>query len=314
MKLFACQSCGNLLYFENTACERCPSAGIPAGPGNADGAGARRRRVHHAGRAAGDRAVLRECRARRLQLAGRADAPGAFCPACRHNQHHPRPDGAGEPGALAQHRVRQAPAVLRADCGSACRCRTAARTPSTAGVRLPGRRRRRAGPKVHDRARQRPDHPGAEGGRRRRARPRCASRWASRTARCSAISATRSGIITGTCWCATAASWTPAARCSATRASDYDEALQRHYAEGAPAGLAGAASSAPTPPRHPWEDFAETWAHYLHIVDTLETAAAFGMKVAPRGRRSDPTSIAEIDFDPYHAPTARSGCSTTGCR
>ena len=27
---------------------------------------------------------------------------------------------------------------------------------------------------------------------------------------------------------------------------------------------------------HPWEDFAETWAHYLHIVDTLETASAFG--------------------------------------
>ena len=24
---------------------------------------------------------------------------------------------------------------------------------------------------------------------------------------------------------------------------------------------------------HPWEDFAETWAHYLHIVDTLEMAA-----------------------------------------
>ena len=33
---------------------------------------------------------------------------------------------------------------------------------------------------------------------------------------------------------------------------------------------------------HPWEDFAETWAHYLHIVDTLETAGAFGLKVKPR--------------------------------
>jgi hypothetical protein len=28
---------------------------------------------------------------------------------------------------------------------------------------------------------------------------------------------------------------------------------------------------------HPWEDFAETFAHYLHIVDTLETANAFGI-------------------------------------
>ncbi len=30
---------------------------------------------------------------------------------------------------------------------------------------------------------------------------------------------------------------------------------------------------------HPWEDFAETWAHYLHIVDTLETGASFGLRV-----------------------------------
>lgn len=30
---------------------------------------------------------------------------------------------------------------------------------------------------------------------------------------------------------------------------------------------------------HPWEDWAETWAHYLHIMDTLETAANFGLSV-----------------------------------
>jgi len=28
---------------------------------------------------------------------------------------------------------------------------------------------------------------------------------------------------------------------------------------------------------HPWEDFAETFAHYLHITGTLETAAAAGV-------------------------------------
>ena len=52
---------------------------------------------------------------------------------------------------------------------------------------------------------------------------------------------------------------------------------------------------------HPWEDFAETWAHYLHIVDTLETAGAFGLKVKPRRARGD--IAAEIDFDPYRAAT-----------
>jgi len=32
---------------------------------------------------------------------------------------------------------------------------------------------------------------------------------------------------------------------------------------------------------HPWEDWAETWAHYLHIRDTLETAAAWGVVPPP---------------------------------
>ena len=41
-------------------------------------------------------------------------------------------------------------------------------------------------------------------------------------------------------------------------------------------------SSAPMRPAHPWEDWAETWAHYLHITDTLETAAACGLSLRPR--------------------------------
>ncbi len=35
---------------------------------------------------------------------------------------------------------------------------------------------------------------------------------------------------------------------------------------------------------HPWEDWAESWAHYLHIVDTLETARNFSLRViTPEG-------------------------------
>ena len=30
---------------------------------------------------------------------------------------------------------------------------------------------------------------------------------------------------------------------------------------------------------HPWEDWAETFAHYLHIWDTLQTAGAYGVRV-----------------------------------
>jgi hypothetical protein len=79
---------------------------------------------------------------------------------------------------------------------------------------------------------------------------------------------------------------------------DYGEALQKHYDEGAPANWQDDYISMYAT-MHPWEDFAETWAHYLHIVDTLETAGAFGVKVRPRRARG--ALVAEIDFDPYRA-------------
>ena len=78
---------------------------------------------------------------------------------------------------------------------------------------------------------------------------------------------------------------------------DYQQALDRHYKNGAPAGWeANYVSSYAT--MHPWEDFAETWTHYLHMVDTLDTAASFGLAVAPEAT-NDPTMETEIAFDPY---------------
>ena len=80
---------------------------------------------------------------------------------------------------------------------------------------------------------------------------------------------------------------------------DYGEALKRHYADGAPADWqANFVSSYAT--AHPWEDFAETWAHYLHIVDTLETARAFGLRVRPRITEGAELE-AEVDFNPHKA-------------
>lgn len=32
---------------------------------------------------------------------------------------------------------------------------------------------------------------------------------------------------------------------------------------------------------HPWEDWAATWAHYLLIVDALDTAASYGLALLP---------------------------------
>ncbi len=58
--------------------------------------------------------------------------------------------------------------------------------------------------------------------------------------------------------------------------ASYRDALKRHYAMGAPAEWhASFISEYAT--MHPWEDFAETFAHYLHITGTLQTAAAIGI-------------------------------------
>jgi hypothetical protein len=59
---------------------------------------------------------------------------------------------------------------------------------------------------------------------------------------------------------------------------DYGEALERHYESGPPADWSQHFVSAYAT-MHPWEDWAETWAHYLHIRDTLQTAAEYGVVV-----------------------------------
>lgn len=60
--------------------------------------------------------------------------------------------------------------------------------------------------------------------------------------------------------------------------TSYEDALERHYADGPPADWAERHVSAYAT-MHPWEDWAETLAHYLHIRDTLETAAEYGVTV-----------------------------------
>jgi hypothetical protein len=66
--------------------------------------------------------------------------------------------------------------------------------------------------------------------------------------------------------------------------ADYQAALQRHYGEGPPANWEQQFISAYAT-AHPWEDWAESWAHYLHMVDALETAGAAGLALRPK--RSD---------------------------
>lgn len=58
--------------------------------------------------------------------------------------------------------------------------------------------------------------------------------------------------------------------------ADYAEALNRNYTQGPPPDWAQRFVSTYAS-SHPWEDWAETWAHYLHMVDTLGTAMRFGL-------------------------------------
>lgn len=87
--------------------------------------------------------------------------------------------------------------------------------------------------------------------------------------------------------------------CFGDERRDYDGALQQYYAEGPPSDwmqthVSRYATS------HPWEDWAETWAHYLHMVDTLETAWQFGVRLAPRVAHAEQLATA-TPFDPYRA-------------
>jgi hypothetical protein len=62
--------------------------------------------------------------------------------------------------------------------------------------------------------------------------------------------------------------------------ADYAAALKVHYEQGPPAqwhhNFVSAYAST-----HPWEDWAESWAHYLHMTDALETAHSMGLSVRP---------------------------------
>jgi hypothetical protein len=84
---------------------------------------------------------------------------------------------------------------------------------------------------------------------------------------------------------------------------EYQQALQDHYARGGtvPDWQDSYVSEYAT--AHPWEDWAETWAHYLHMVDLLETAAWYNTRVTVPGQEQEmeevvnPLETGRPDFD-----------------
>lgn len=80
---------------------------------------------------------------------------------------------------------------------------------------------------------------------------------------------------------------------------DYAGALQRNYAEGPrpnwPQHFVSAYASA-----HPWEDWAECWAHYLHMRDAVDTAISFGLSTERMPLALTPFKIDAL-WQPQHA-------------
>jgi hypothetical protein len=80
---------------------------------------------------------------------------------------------------------------------------------------------------------------------------------------------------------------------------DYKQALANYYGAGGAAPnwqdnfVSGYATA------HPWEDFAETWAHYLHMVDLLETAASYNTTVIVPGDGDKLATVSDPFIDGY---------------
>jgi hypothetical protein len=89
--------------------------------------------------------------------------------------------------------------------------------------------------------------------------------------------------------------------------ADYGQALQDHYRKGPPPDWPDRFISSYAA-MHPWEDWAETWAHYMHLRSTLQTVASFGidtsharLSITPFGPdvlyRREPAAQAETFLD-----------------
>ncbi|MFC3609259.1 zinc-binding metallopeptidase family protein [Stutzerimonas tarimensis] len=80
----------------------------------------------------------------------------------------------------------------------------------------------------------------------------------------------------------------PFRECFGDERADYGQSLEQHYQQGPPSDWPSRYISAYAT-MHPWEDWAETWAHYLHMMDTLDTALTFGMRAG----------VGVLHFEPF---------------
>jgi hypothetical protein len=75
--------------------------------------------------------------------------------------------------------------------------------------------------------------------------------------------------------------------------ASYADALRVHYEQGPQPDWAGRCVTSYAS-AHPWEDWAETWAHYLHITDTVDTAASFRIDTDQAETESEPFATKDL--------------------
>ena len=80
--------------------------------------------------------------------------------------------------------------------------------------------------------------------------------------------------------------------------TNYAESLQRNYEQGPPSDwpLHFVSAYAST---HPWEDWAECWAHYLHMSDGIDTALSLGLSLDRSDLEFTPFTLDEL-YQPQH--------------
>ncbi len=84
---------------------------------------------------------------------------------------------------------------------------------------------------------------------------------------------------------------------------DYAAALRKNYDKGPPPDWRDRHISSYASV-HPWEDWAETWAHYLHVVDSLDTALGFGLRGEDVEAEVEPFTVDDL-YDPKAADAGR---------
>jgi len=78
---------------------------------------------------------------------------------------------------------------------------------------------------------------------------------------------------------------------------DYEGSLKRYYYSNRPVNWSNQYISMYAT-SHSWEDWAETWAHYMHMMDTLETAYSLGFQLQPQFSSTSTMHVAVLT-DPY---------------